>query len=277
MQQNKNFRMDIFQDFLKISRPFTFVEIIAHRGASFDAPENTFASVCLGWQQRADAVEVDVHLSRDGKLVVIHDDNTRKTTGMNRKVVRQTLAELRVLDAGQWHSEEWSGEQIPTLDEILPTVPARKRLFIEIKSKASPAVELSRTLTRSKCPAGQIVFIGFSLPMMKSIKRAFPEFEVCWITVLRRNSRTRRWSNAAKLAARIKAAGLDGLDLQANAAITPHFVKTIRAAGLKLYVWTVDSPAMAKKLAEAGVDGITTNRPEWLRREIEGKSQPRRS
>ncbi|MDB6064805.1 MAG: ugpQ [Pedosphaera sp.] len=260
--------MNLFLASPRMDQTLNFVEIIAHRGASFDAPENTLASVGIAWQQRADAVEVDVHLTRDGKLVVIHDHNSRKTTGVNRRVARRTLAELRTLDAGRWKGREWVGEKIPTLDEVLATLPARKRLFIEIKSRANPASELARVLARSEHPPAQIVFIGFSLPMMKIIKRAFPEYEVCWIAVLRRHWRTRRWPDAMKLVEKINAAGLDGVDLLANQAITPRLVKRIHEAGLKLYVWTVDSPTVAKRLVEAGVDGITTNRPGWLRAEI---------
>lgn len=252
--------------------PSSFVEIIAHRGASFDAPENTLASVGLAWQQRADAVEVDVHLSRDGRLVVIHDANTRKTTGVNCKVARQTLAGLRALDAGRWKGQEWTGESIPALDEVLATIPARQRLFIEIKSRANPAQELAHVLALSKRPPAQVVFIGFSFKMMKAIKQAFPEHEVCWITVLRRHWRTRRWPDAGKLAEKIKAAGLDGVDLCANQAVTPRLVKRLHDVGLKVYVWTVDSPAVAKRLIDAGVDGITTNRPGWLRAELAQKT-----
>ncbi len=76
------------------------VQIIAHRGESYSAPENTLAAVTLAWQRNADAVEVDVHLSKEGRLVVIHDDNTRRTAGVDRKVREQTLAELKALDAG---------------------------------------------------------------------------------------------------------------------------------------------------------------------------------
>jgi len=239
---------------------------VAHRGASFDAPENTLAAINLAWRQRADAVEIDVHLSRDGQLVAIHDSNTRRTTGVNRKVVRQTLAELRGLDAGRWKGREWLDEKIPTLDEVLAVVPSDKRLFIEIKSRANAAPELAKVLARSTCRPAQIVLIGLSLPAMTSIKRMLPQMEVCWVTVLRRHWRTRRWPDAEKL--KLKAAGLDGLDLKANKAITASFVKKIHDAGLKLYVWTVDSAAEAKRLAQAGVDGITTNRPGWLRAQL---------
>jgi len=100
------------------------VEIIAHRGASHDAPENTLAAVNLAWQQNADAVEIDVHLSRDGQIVVIHDENTRKTAGLNKNVSEQTLAELRRLDVGRWKGRQWAGEKIPVLAEVLGALPA---------------------------------------------------------------------------------------------------------------------------------------------------------
>ena len=111
--------------------------IIAHRGASFDAPENTLAAVNLAWQQNADAVEVDVHLSRDGHLFVIHDADTRRTTGLDRKVAQLKLPQLPRHDAGRWKGAQWRGEKIPTLDEVLATVPRGKKIFIEIKSRAS--------------------------------------------------------------------------------------------------------------------------------------------
>lgn len=241
---------------------------VAHRGASFDAPENTLAAINLAWRQRADAVEIDVHLSRDGQPAVIHDANTRRTIGVNRKVTGQTLAQLRALDAGRWKGAEWQDEKIPTLEEALASVPPGRRLFIEIKSRTDPAPALAKILARSTCRAGQIVLIGFSLTGMMSLKRTFPKIEVCWLTILRRHWRTRRWPDMGKLLQKLKAAGLDGLDLKANKAITSSLVKKIHDAGLKLYVWTVDSPAEAKRLAQAGVDGITTNRPGWLRAQL---------
>ncbi len=241
------------------------MKIIAHRGASFDAPENTLAAVRLAWHQHADAVEIDVHLSRDDHLVVIHDANTRKTARRNRPVARQTLAQLRALDAGRWKHPRWPGEKIPTLEEVLATLPAHKRLFIEIKTRRNVALQLAYDLFRSDCRHDQITLIGFSLRAMQSLKRSFPQLEVCWITVLRRNLLTRRWPNPDLLIKKIQAARLDGLDLCANAAVTPALIKKIQNAGLKLYVWTVDTRATAQKFAQAGIDGLTTNRPAEVR------------
>jgi glycerophosphoryl diester phosphodiesterase len=244
------------------------VFLIAHRGASFDAPENTLAAVRLAWRQRADAVEVDVHLSRDGELVVIHDFNTRKTTGVNRKVTDLTLGEIRALDAGSWKGPAWKDEPIPTLEEILTTLPVRKQLFIEIKARADTVSALKKAFTRAHFRPEQITLIGFSLTAMKSLKRAFPKIEVCWIAKLKRHWRTRRSPDPDRLAQKIRDADLDGLDLCANEAITPAFVKKIHSAGLTVYVWTVDTRTKAEKMIRAGVDGITTNRPAWLREQM---------
>lgn len=242
--------------------------LIAHRGASYDAPENTLASVNLAWEQRADAVEVDVHLTRDNHLVVIHDPTTRRTCGVSGRISARTLEQIRALDAGSWKDAKWRDERIPTLEEVLATVPSGKRLFIEVKVRRNIANALARVFERCHCDPKQIVLIGFSFKAMKSLKRAFPEIEVCWIAGLKRNRLTQRWPGADRLARKIKTAGLDGLDLRANGAITPAFIKKIHSAGLKLYVWTVDSPETAEKLARAGVDGITTNRPGWLRERL---------
>jgi len=144
------------------------VEIIGHRGASFDAPENTLASVHLAWAQGADAVEIDVHLSLDGRLVAIHDANTRRTTRVNRKVARQTLAQLRALDAGRWKAPRWAGEKIPTLEEVLGTIPPGQRLFVEIKSRADAAPELAAAKRRgSAAPLSQRHQLG--IPTVSSV------------------------------------------------------------------------------------------------------------
>ena len=89
------------------------VEIIAHRGASYDAPENTLESVRLGWEQKADAVEVDVFLSKDGEVVLHHDATTKKIAGVDRKLADQTFAELRQLDVGVWKGPRWKGGAHP--------------------------------------------------------------------------------------------------------------------------------------------------------------------
>src|SRR5437667_10247172 len=125
------------------------VEIIAHRGASYDAPENSLSSVNLAWQQHADAVEVDVHSSRDGRLVVIHDYDTRKTSGVRKKVSEQTLEELKEVDVGRWKDRKWAGERIAALEEVLATVPHGKRLFVEVKGGVECVEDFARVVRSS--------------------------------------------------------------------------------------------------------------------------------
>jgi len=244
------------------------LEIIAHRGASFDAPENTLAAVNLAWQQLADAVEVDVQLSKDGEVVVIHDANTRRTTGVRRKVCQQTLAELKQLDVGRWKASKWVGQCISTLGEIVAAIPQNKRLFIEVKCGAECLPELQQVISRASRPE-QMVVIGFDIETMKKVKQTLPRIEVCWIAEFKRNWKTGRWSPKPEtLIQKASAAKLDGLDLGVRGPINRPFVKQVKEANLKLYIWTVDSPAKARKLLEASVDGITTNRPGWLRQRL---------
>jgi glycerophosphoryl diester phosphodiesterase len=243
------------------------MEIIAHRGASHDAPENTLAAVNLAWKQQADAVEVDVHICRDGRVVVIHDDNTRKIAGVKRKIRHQTWAELQTLEVGRWKAARWSGERIPDLAQVLAAVPAGKRLFIEVKC-GTQFVAGAREVLESQT-GRQIVVIGFSFDLMKRVKASFPMLEVCWIVEFKRRFKTGRWSpSPAAVIEAARATRLDGLDVGAKGPITREFVGKAKEAGLNVYVWTVDSPAMARKLFDAGVDGITTNRPGWMREQL---------
>ena len=243
------------------------MEIIAHRGASSDAPENTLAAINLAWLQAADAVEVDVHLSRDGRVVVIHDADTKKTAGVKRKVAEQTWSELQKLDVGRWKGAAWRGERIADLDQALATIPKGNRFFIEVKCDDGFVDAAGETLQRHRNKS--IVIIGFSLETMGRVKKRFPHLEVCWIVEFKRRLPGRRWTpSSASVIEQAKEAGLDGLDCGAKGPITPEFVASAHQAGLKVYIWTVDSLRRARELQEAGVDGITTNRPAWLREQL---------
>jgi glycerophosphoryl diester phosphodiesterase len=243
--------------------------IIAHRGASYDAPENTLSALRLAWEQGADAVEVDVHQSADGELVVIHDATTRKTAGVNRRVSAASLRELQALDVGRWKHRRWAGERIPTLEEAIRTVPRRKRIFAEIKCgvKCLPRlVEIVRASGRAR----DVVPIGFDLVTMQLVKWALPECEVAWVAAFRRSGR--RWSPGVDaLIRQARAAGVDALDVGVVGPVGEAFIRRVHEAGLKLYLWTVDAPERARELVAARADGLTTNRPGWLRTQLAPK------
>lgn len=242
-------------------------EIIAHRGASFDAPENTLAAFRLGWEQGADGDELDIHLSRDGHIVVMHDSGTRRTASLDKPIAEQTLDELRALDAGAWKGARWAGEKIPTLAEALATIPEGRRMFVEIKCGTEALPELRRVIGASGKKPEQIVLLGFSYSVVRAAKALLPELEVCWLASYKKGADGSS-PTASELIEKAKAASLDGLDLDFHFPIDAAFAAEVKAGGLKLYAWTVDDPAVARSLVAAGVDGITTNRPAWLREQI---------
>jgi glycerophosphoryl diester phosphodiesterase len=244
------------------------VEIIGHRGASHDAPENTLAAFKLGYQQNADADELDLYLTQDGKIIVLHDANTARTTGVTNKVAEHTFAELRRLDAANWGDWKRKGfsEKLPSLDEALALIPDGKRFFLEIKCGPEVLPELERTLQRAGKKPQQTVLIGFGYETVKQAKAKLPNLEVCWLAAA--DKKTKKYPPVDELIRKAKAAGLDGLDLEQGFPIDRAFVQKVHAAGLKLYTWIVDDPAVARAEAAAGVDGITTNRPGWLREQL---------
>jgi glycerophosphoryl diester phosphodiesterase len=251
------------------------MDIIAHRGASHDAPENTLAAARLGWQQGAEAVEIDVHLTRDKRLGVIHDDNTRRTAGLDRKVSDQTLEQLCQLDAGAWKGKQWAGEKIPSIDDLLAAIPPGQRLVIEVKEGPAAIPVLAQAVQRSGRKTNELVIIGFDFDAMKAAREAFPDIPVLWLANFDdRQQADRPQPTIEELIQKAVAARFDGLNLSYKWPINGPFVKKVKDAGLKLYVWTVDDAEVARELVAAGVDGITTNRPRWLRERINGLIPP---
>jgi glycerophosphoryl diester phosphodiesterase len=242
------------------------MQIIAHRGASHDAPENTLAAVRLAWAQGADALEVDVHLTRDGRLAVIHDSDTQRTAGVRREVAAMSLAELQACDVGRWKDARFAGERVPSLEDILALVPPGKRVFVEIKNgpEAVGALRIcvEDALRNQRLLAHQIVIISFDLAGVTAAKRALPELEACWVVDAGPHAPRVTIEEIAGVA---RAAGLDGIDVASSWRLDAKIVQQIQAGGLKLYVWTVDDASLARRLVQVGVDGITTNRPGWLR------------
>ncbi len=248
------------------------MEIIGHRGASHDAPENTLASIKLAWEQGADAAEFDVYLSKDGKIVVIHDKDTKRTAGVDKPVVGQALEELRLLDVGRWKNAKYTGEKIPTLVEVLATVPAGKRVFIEVKCGPEIVPELKRDIAKAKLKPEQTAIISFSAPVVAAAKKELPELKAYWIVGIVPNKKKpgKVWT-IEELIAKGQEIKADGLDLSADPQITREFVDKSNAAKLPVYVWTVNDAEMARKMIAAGVLGVTTDRPGWLREQLKGK------
>ena len=241
------------------------VEIIAHRGFSARAPENTLAAFELGWKHQTDACELDVYLTADGKTAVIHDKDTKRTAGVTLDVAKSKQAELTALDAGSWKGKEWANEKIPTLEQSLATLPkGKQRFFIEVKCGAEIVPELKRILEPMKDRADQLAIIAFKRDAAAESKKVMP-----WVKVYRLASgktKEKKPTDLTQLIADTTADKLDGLDLgMADFPWDETMVKQIRDAGFGLYVWTVNKPVDVQRFAKLGVDGITTDDPVMVR------------
>ena len=249
------------------------VEIIAHRGASHLAPENTMASVMLGWEKDAD-VEVDVYLTSDNRIVAIHDKTTKRTAGPELKVAETTAAELRKLDVGTFKGQAFAGEKIPFLAEILDTIPPGRKLYVEIKCGREILPFLYRLIVDSG-KMSQIVIIGFDLETVTASRKLI-DVPTYWLKGTAKDKETEAWiPHDPELIWIAQENGLEGVDVH-HAGVTKEFVDAASSAGQKLYVWTVDDPVEAARLASLGVAGITTNRPGWLREQLKNPASASR-
>ncbi len=247
------------------------VEFMAHRGASFDAPENTLISGKLAFEHKADALETDIWLTKDGKLIVSHDLNAKRTTGRDAKLTDLTFDEARSLDAGKWKDPKFAGEKLPTLEEQLAQVPAGKRILIEQKAGVEIVPVLKATLDKTHLKRSQLVIIDFKIASAKAAKAAMPDLVVLWLLNPPSKDAKKPSPDLDEAIAQAKTAKLDGLDVNFNFPMDAAAVKKIRASGLQLHVWTVDDPVVAKRWVALGVDSITTNRPGWLREQLAAK------
>jgi glycerophosphoryl diester phosphodiesterase len=247
----------------------TATEIIAHRGFSARAPENTVAAFKLAWEQGADACELDLYLTKDQKIAVLHDKDTKRTAGVAHLVAETTLEVLQALDVGKWKDTSFRGERIPTLAESLATLPEApgKRFFLEIKCGPEVVPVLAQELEPWKPRASQLCIIAFDREVARESKKAMP-----WLKVYQLSSEKGKDKQPVDLQQLIrdtKEDGLDGLDLSLKWPWTEQMVKAVRDAGLELYVWTVNAPGDVRRLADLGVDGITTDDPVMARKSLE--------
>jgi glycerophosphoryl diester phosphodiesterase len=246
--------------------------VIAHRGAAHDAPENTIAAFNLAWQQGADGIEGDFYLTRDGKIVCIHDASTKRTAGQARTVAQSTLAELRQLDLGSWKGEQWRGSRIPTLDEVLATVPQGKQVFIEIKCGPEILPALKQALAESGLQPGQAVVISFDAHVIAETKRLLPQLKALWITSFKKGMRTAVRPSATEILQTLEKTGADGVDCRAHPVVDQQFVQTLRAARKEVHIWTVDDVPMAKRYLQLGVNSLTSNRAGWLKQQLRSQA-----
>lgn len=244
---------------------------VGHRGAAGLAPQNTMASFRAGIAAGVDAVELDVHLSADGRLVVIHDPAVNATTDGKGRVSAMSLAELRALDASARFTG-WAGEaqRIPTLEEVLDLLaePGNERIGLQLEIKLDddgsrhPGIEAAAMAAlRERGLVDRTIVISFDFTTLAAVKALEPRIRAGALV-------GKAWFKAssgsrADQAAAIAASGADcaGVD---HRYLSRELYDALRAAGLGVGAWTVDDPAVMKALSSLGVDFITSNRPDLL-------------
>ncbi len=227
--------------------------IIAHRGASAYAPENTMASFEKARELGADMIELDIHRTLDGHIVVIHDPDTDRTTGVVNKIRFMKLSDIRKLDAGSWMSEKFKDERIPTLYEVLKWAKDKIQVNIEIKSDGceKKVVKMVEKLDMTD----QVIVSSFHHEYLLKIKELNPEIHT--------GALVGDINSKADLDKIIEACRPDAVNPR-YIAVTRTIVKAAHKRGLAVNVYTVDDPVTMKRLIKYGVDGIITNYPDVL-------------
>ncbi len=220
------------------------MHIMGHRGAAAYEPENTLRSIRTALAMGVAAVEVDVQLTKDGELAVIHDDTVDRTTNGTGAVRDFTLEELRGLDAGQ-------GEPIPSLAEVVTEVAGKAHLVVEVKHpEAAPAV---LKFFQARDIFSQVQVISFWHPVVRALKEKEPRLRTGVLLV----------GCPADPVALARAALAEALVLH-YAYVTQDLVSAAHAAGLLVFIWNIDDVQTLRPYLDMNLDGIGSNRPDVL-------------
>jgi glycerophosphoryl diester phosphodiesterase len=234
--------------------------IIAHRGASGHAPENTLAAFERAVQVGATFIETDLHLTRDARFVAIHDATLERTTSGRGMVHDFSLAELKELDAGRWFDREFMDERIPTLEQILE-FSRRQDVVFYLELKYNSAWGMHHALVaalRSGDAAARTVVISFDPATIRAVHQLDPTLMIGLLIE----------KKAGDFVGIASQTGARQICAEASI-ITPEFVATAHRADLHVIAWTVNSVDAMRAMMAAGVDGIMTDFPDRLRATIE--------
>ena len=235
---------------------FHETKVMAHRGASTEAPENTMAAFQKAIDDMADYIELDVQLTNNGEVIVMHDSNAYRTTGVDANIVNMTYKEVKTLDAGSWFSDEYVGENVPSLKEVLELTQGKIKLNIELKPADNGTALAKNTvrLIEKYNMVNDCVITSFSESALKAVKTYNQEIKVGYI---------------------LSAAYGDFYDMKnvdffsVNAAfLSKRTIDAIHNSGKRVYAWTVNNKEAIKNLTNKGVDGIITDNPVLARETI---------
>jgi glycerophosphoryl diester phosphodiesterase len=237
--------------------------LIAHRGASSEAPENTLAAYKRALKLGVDAIEIDVHLTADGQLVVIHDATVGRTAwgAAGKRISEMNLPEIQSLDAGSWFSADFAGEKIPTLDQLLQVDRGSTLLMVEVKRGHVPLTALTDALLNVLQKAtGSLVIGSFSAPLLEMIQQRAPELPLIGLVEDAHLQSSFHFLKLKKMGFWYKL-------------ITPTLLSSLHEEGQEVWTFTVDEPETARFLLSIGIDGLITNRPRQLKNLMQAASR----
>jgi len=229
--------------------------VIAHRGASGYAPENTIAAFNKALDMKADGIEIDVHLSKDGYVVVSHDEKLGRTSNGSGFIKDFTLEELKKLDFGSWFSSEYANERIPTLEEVLCLLRDKDILLnIEVKNNTIIYEGIEKAvvdLVRKYEMAEKIIISSFNHYCLKEVKRLAPELKIGLLY-------SERLYKPGDYAKAVGAEAIHPYYLSINS----DSINNCKKNGILINAWTINNPDQMKEAVLSGIDGIITNYPD---------------
>lgn len=239
---------------------------ISHRGESKDAPENTLPAFALSRIRKSDAMECDIHLTKDKKLVTCHDANTLRVSGKSCIIEETLFADLLDLDFCN-NKKAYSFCRIPLFAETLKELGEGRLYYVEIKENDPAVIDaMIEELEKAEIDASQVVMISFKADIVKLFKEKYPERKALFLTsfTVEQNG---TWSPCAdKLIEILSDLKADGVDIHGNLTfITKEYVEKVKNAGFEFAVWTIDDENAAKRFMEYGVDAITSNCAAYLK------------
>lgn len=240
---------------------------VAHRGASYLAPENTLAAYRIAISAGANGAECDVYKTSDDVLILSHDKSTKRTMGgQNNDITKLSFNEIRKLDAGSWKGKQFKNEKVPTFDEYLELLKDTKcSPVVEIKMEQieKPVIDA----IRKRGMIADTVIIAFSERVVKEVRHVEPNICVAWLYGGNPKSKGTPEENAEQLTDFLlkKSRELDVniLDLS-HSILSQKLVSKLKESGIHVWTWTVNDPERMKILLDWGVESITTDRPELL-------------
>ncbi len=238
--------------------------LIAHRGESFDTPENTLPAYKTA-VERGFGFECDIYLSTDHRLYTFHDRTLKRTTsGANTNACtdvdwENTVSKLNVGGWGRWKGSKYDPTRPALLEEVLSLARPGRKIYVEVKGDDPSWVPYIKAVfaKEPKATPETVLFIAFGEEVAAALKRGMPEFKTYWLTS--------KPMTPCELVAKLRELGVDGVDIHYKPeVVTADYIAAVKKAGFEFHVWTIDDPEKAAEAFRRGAQTVTTNRAKYI-------------